>query len=377
MLAKIISPEIAAMVHAQKTLTSLRDYHNYLIEWEQLHAGYPVNLRFDYSTLFPFLRFSLNNAGDPFITRSGSKLNSHQFEQEVLTFFAKLYKAEDWWGYVTTGGTEGNFYGLLLGREAYPDGILYASDNSHYSVAKAARILRIEQVVVRSQSNGEIDYEDLSNKLNTNHPVIINLNIGTTFKGATDNLDQILEILAAREIEKFHIHCDGALGGMLLPYSKPDWMTFNRPIHSLAISGHKFIGCPFPCGIVLTRKPLVDQLASSVEYIGSKDTTIGGSRSGHAPLFLWYAIQQRGNQFEQEARECLAKAAYFHRQLKGAGLDCLLNPYSSTVVFPKPGTKVVEKWQLATQGNLAHAVIMQNHSYELLDCLLANLLKSN
>jgi len=161
---------------------------------------------------------------------------------------------------------------------------------------------------------------------------------------------------------------------MLLPYQKPGWISFNRPIHSLSISGHKFIGCPFPCGIVLTHKALVEQSFTSIEYIGSKDTTIGGSRNGHAPLFLYHAIQQRQNLFKQEVRSCVAQATYFHRQLKQAGLDCLLNLYSTTVVFPKPKAAIAQKWQLATQGNLAHVVVMQNHSYELLARLSAELL---
>jgi histidine decarboxylase len=101
-----------------------------------------------------------------------------------------------------------------------------------------------------------LNYEDFQNQLNPNYPAIINLNIGTTVKGATDNLDKILEVLSARKIEEFYIHCDGALGGMLAPYLSPDSIDFQRPINSLAISGHKFIGCPFPCGIVVTHNHL-------------------------------------------------------------------------------------------------------------------------
>ena len=29
-------------------------------------AGYPCNLNFDYSELFPFLKYCVNNVGDPF-----------------------------------------------------------------------------------------------------------------------------------------------------------------------------------------------------------------------------------------------------------------------------------------------------------------------
>ena len=126
------------MIVAENTLTSRLDsYKQTLIEKTSLHAGYPCNLSYDYRQLNQFWEFSINNLGDPFIP-SNYKIDSRDFEKEVLAFFAELYQIEDWWGYVTTGGTEGNFYGLLLGRETYPDGILYASADSHYSIGKAA-----------------------------------------------------------------------------------------------------------------------------------------------------------------------------------------------------------------------------------------------
>lgn len=349
----------------------LANYKQDLTQKTHSHAGYPYNLGYDYSSLFPFFDFSLNNLGDPFVP-SNYQIDSRYFEQEVIAFFAELYQAEDWWGYVTTCGTEGNLYGLLLGRETYPDGILYASADSHYSVAKAARFFKIPYSVVRSQPNGEMDYTDFEAKLEPSRPAIVNLNIGTTLKGAVDDLEKILEVLDAKQIKDFYIHCDGALGGMLLPYLAPGRFNFKLPIHSLAISGHKFIGCPFPCGIVLTRQALVNQLAMNIEYIGSKDTTLGGSRNGHAPLFLWYAIQQRKYLFGQEAQECVSKASYLYYQLEQAGLSCLLNRYSSTVVFPKPCEVTVRKWQLSTLGDLAHVVVMQNHSRELLERLVVD-----
>ena len=50
----------------------------------------------------------INNLGDPFVT-SNYAVHSRQFELAVVDFFAKLWKLpkrEDYWGYVTTCGTE-------------------------------------------------------------------------------------------------------------------------------------------------------------------------------------------------------------------------------------------------------------------------------
>jgi histidine decarboxylase len=77
--------------------------------------GYPCNALFDYSPLFKFLRYPLNNVGDPYLP-SNYHLNTHEFECEVLEIFRQLTDAteETTWGYVTNGGTEGNHYGIVL-----------------------------------------------------------------------------------------------------------------------------------------------------------------------------------------------------------------------------------------------------------------------
>ena len=179
------------------------EYKANLEEKTRFHAGYPYNLNYDYSELIPFFKYTINNLGDPFV-QSNYQIDSRFFEQETIKFFANLYQATDWWGYITSGGTEANLYGLILGRETYPEGILYFSADSHYSVVKAARFFRIPHVVVKSQANGEMDYQDLHKKLQSDRPAIIHLTLGTTLKGAVDDLDLILETLQAKGIKDFY-----------------------------------------------------------------------------------------------------------------------------------------------------------------------------
>ena len=84
-------------------------------------------------------------------------VHSRQFEVAVVDFFARLWRADpnDYWGYVTTCGTEGNLYGMLLARETLPDGIVYTSSETHYSVFKAAHYYRQEvEVIPQMASNG-------------------------------------------------------------------------------------------------------------------------------------------------------------------------------------------------------------------------------
>jgi histidine decarboxylase len=356
----------------------LEEFLRRLREAAALEIGYPVAFDFDYSDLFPFLSFSLNNAGDPFMPMT-YLLNSHEFEQEVVAFFAKMARAPEdrWWGYVTNGSTEGNLYGLYLARELLPDGIAYFSQDSHYSVGKNLHFLNMRHIMIRAQPNGEMDYEDLAETLRIRRdaPPIIFANIGTTMKEARDDIARIRSILDDLAIENRYIHCDAALCGGYAAFldPRPAW-DFEDGADSIAISGHKFIGSPIPCGIVLARAGHVERIGHSVAYIGSVDTTISGSRNGFTPLLLWHAIRSLGVEgLQRRIRDSLATAAYAEKRFRETGVEAWRNPQALTVVFPQPPPSVCEKWQLATAAGHSHIICMPHVRREQIDELIADI----
>jgi len=346
-------------------------YHN---------IGYPENAEFNYSDLFKFMEFSMNNVGDPF-AGSTYLLNSLSFEKEVVEFFSKLLNIneENSWGYVTSGGTEGNMYGVYLGRELYPNAILYHSIESHYSIQKIARILKMEVISVNSQENGEIDYSDLKKNLvnNKERPAVIFANIGTTMKGAIDNISKIKELIKDSGVKESYIHGDAALSGIILPFIKSDQhYNFSDGLDSISISGHKFIGSPMPCGIVIAKKSNVNKISRLIEYIAAPDKTILGSRNGITPLILWSAIKNLGEEgFKKRVSECLKKAEYAIKKFNSKGIKAWKNNNSITVVFPKPSEKLWRKWCLANSGEWAHIITSSHVSYEKIDQLVEEISK--
>jgi histidine decarboxylase len=339
--------------------------------------GYPCNRVFDYTPLYPFLSFPLNNVGDPFMP-SRYHLNTHEFEREVIDFFAALThaKPEEIWGYVTNGGTEGNMYGIYLAREIYPEGLVYYSEATHYSVPKILRMVHARNIMIKSTPNGEMDYQDLAETLRIHRdvPAIIFANIGTTMTGAVDNLGHIKQILKDNTITHYYIHCDAALSGMILPFvERPPPFDFNAGIDSMAISGHKMVGSPIPCGIALAKKCHVD-IARAVEYISSFDTTVSGSRNAITPLFLWYAIQSRGVEgFRQIVQGCLEMADYAVHHFNDHGIPAWRNDNSITVVFPKGPQAVMGKWQIALQGDVGHILVMPHVTKQQVNYLIADI----
>lgn len=343
-------------------------YDKLLMSKSSVHFGYPYNLMYDHSELYSFMKYSINNLGDPFVP-SNYGVHSRQFETSVIDFFARLWKMEQgaYWGYVTTSGTEGNLHGILLARECHPDGMLYTSKETHYSVFKAARYYRMDCNAIPTLPMGEIDYDLLKQELDRNRdrPAIINVNIGTTVKGAVDNLDRILSILQELNIprERYHIHCDGALFALMMPFIEngPE-ISFQKPIDSIAVSGHKMLGCPMPCGIALCRKEHVEKVEEHIDYLNSVDTTIMGSRNGQAALYMWYSLRKKGIKgIERDVRHCMETAKYLRDKLYEAGFACRLNELSSTVVLERPmDDNFVKRWQLACEEDIAHVVVMPN-----------------
>ena len=268
-----------ALNHTQ--VDKLEELFEEISKAKQSFLGYPVSKDFDYSALYKFLEHPINNLGDPF-EEGTYKVQTRDMEREVVRFFAKLFRANlnDYWGYVTNGGSESNLYGLYLARETFPKAMVYYSETTHYSVKKNIHLLNIPSIVIRSQENGEIDYADFENTLvyNRHKPAIVLTTFGTTMKEAKDDVSRIKSILKKLAIQDHYIHCDAALSGSYGPFIEPHQpFDFKDGADSISISGHKFIGCPMPSGVIITKKSLRDRIAKGISYIGSLDTTITGS----------------------------------------------------------------------------------------------------
>ena len=355
----------------------LDELHARFRKLRRYYVGYPCNAEFDFSELLHFFGFAANNIGDPF-SGSNIPINTHEFEREVVADIAEFTHApkDGWWGYVTSGGTEGNMYGLYVARELFPEGICYFSEDTHYSVAKVLRLQHTRNIMLKSQQNGELDYTDLRETLRIHRdvPPIIFANIGTTMKGAVDSLAKIRAVLDDLAITNAYIHADAALSGMILPFVEhPQPWDFAAGADSIAISGHKMLGSPLPSGVVLARKSHVDRIARSIEYIGALDTTISGSRSAFGPLFLWYRLRTLGREgLKAMVHRSLALAAYGVDALRARGIDAWRNENSVTVVFPRPPESVMKKWIVAPRGKIGHIITMPHMTEDIIDEFVAD-----
>jgi histidine decarboxylase len=346
------------------------------------HMGYPYNLKYDYKKYGNLLNFSINNLGDPFV-ESNYGSHTRMFEIAILDWFAQRWDItrDDYWGYVTCCGTEGNLHGIYLGRENYPNGILYTSEESHYSIPKAARMFRMKCEIIKCNDDGSMDLAHFRNCLvkNKGSPAIVNLNIGTTFKGAIDDIDGAVHCLydCGYKDDDFYIHCDGALVGLMVSAFEGGFLSFKKPIGSISVSGHKLLGSPIPCGIIITRKKHIIALSknNNVDYIRSVDTTIMGSRAGLPCVFIWdYLVRNGWEGIKHTVNTCVENAQYLADSLRKVGVKrVILNKWSNTVVFEAPSLDITRKWQLATTKDLCHIVVMPNIGKEKIDKFIQSL----
>ncbi|MEY9590727.1 histidine decarboxylase [Bradyrhizobium yuanmingense] len=333
--------------------------------------GYPFAKGFNYESLWRFLTVSGNNFGDPFGSQS-YRVNSRLLECEVIKFFAQLFRAapSETWGYVTSGGTEGNTYGLYLGREVFPDGVAYFSSDTHSSVSKAVRLLRLEHVVVQAGRTGEIDYDDLARQASRfrHRPAIVVANIGTTMKEGKDDVSKVRQALHGAGLEEIYVHSDAALCGPYAPFQIPRTpFDFLDGVDSIVLSGHKFFGAPVPCGIVLTRKKHVQQVLRTSNYV---DVTLSGSRSAYTPIVLWYAIRKLGIEgIKHTFEQCEGLAGYAVDQLRTRGTNAWRNPSALTVVLPPVEERLGAKWQIMTQ-DVSRVVVTPGTTKKQIDALV-------
>jgi histidine decarboxylase len=339
--------------------------------------GFPATGEFDYRPLAPFFEHGLSDVGDP---EAGSTVEHHtrSMEAEVVDFFADLFRApaDDRWGYVTTGPTEGNLYGLYAARVMYPDGLVYLSEAAHPSVSTAVDLLGLPSITIRTSPSGELDYVDLRRVMDTRRtrPAIVVANAGTPVTGAVDDIRQIQRVFQDLAMARHYVHADATLGGVpaALLDEQPGFDLADGA-DSVSVGGQEFIGTPFPSGAVILRRSLRDRVARA-ETSDAPDAVLGGTRNGHAALLLWYALRRLGVAgLRERAEHSRELAEYLVRRLAELGWPTWRNPEAYTVLLKAPGSEIANRWRLSIVDGWTRVACLPGVTREQVDRFLADL----
>jgi histidine decarboxylase len=330
--------------------------------------------------------------------------------------------------------------------------VAFYSEDTHYSIIKAMRVMAIQTFYeigtekypnenplapgqpwpkeVPSQGGndgpGSIDIESLCKLVEffaaKGYPILACFNYGTTFKGAYDDVEAagnaLLPILNKYGLDErkvyydpedptkydirngYWFHVDGALGAAYMPFVEMAYnmgkisqrgpnFDFRLPfVHSIAMSGHKWIGTPLPCGIYMTKTKYQLRPPDDPEYIGSQDTTFAGSRNGFSAMLLWDYLAK--NSYAAQVNKVLYTeniATYAYLQLKaleeklGEDLWVARTPLSLTIRFKRVNDDIVFKYSLSGETlyvrgqkrEYSHIFLMAHVTTALIDELIQDL----
>jgi histidine decarboxylase len=388
-LLSILVPSLCWPVTPQDR-QRLDQFAQKVIAKSQKLAGYPVNQDTSLDGFYAWYvksklyRASMNNVGNP-RNQSPYSINTHSFENEVVDYFAKLYgyKEDDYWGFVTGSGTDGNNHGIYYGRKflqakSTVPPIIYVSEEAHYSIKKLADVQNSELRLIKATDMGQMDLDDFEKQLDPTRPALVVIALGTTFKGAIDDQAAIRKVLAEKHKGPEYIHLDAALFGGYLPYLGGEAAGLvNQQLQkfdSIAVSGHKFFGFDEPLGIFITTKEAFGNLNPfHVPYLNDAVPTITCSRSALDPLKFWWKLHStRMDQFQVISTNLLSNADYLLEKLQAAGIKAWKNPYSNTIFFERPPGEILGKYDLAPDespvfGKLAHFIIMPHVNKKLMN----------
>ncbi len=369
-----------------------------VIAGKKLSIGYPVNQNVELQEFYRWYAesgladVSMNNVGNP---RKPSlyTLNTHQFENEVIDFFAPLYgfAKDDAWGIVTYSGTDGNNHGIYFGVKYLQSfskikPLLYVSEQAHYSIKKLGDLQNLEMRFIPTNKMGQLDVAAFEKVLDPKRPALVVVAMGTTFKGAIDDQQGIDKVLKRKKPVAVYRHLDAALFGGYLPFSEHADLVNRAKTHfdSIAVSGHKFFGLDEPMGIFITSNDVLSrQNPFSVPYLNDAVPTITCSRSALGALKFWWKITRIGKEgYSRQAAMILKNAEYLKKRLDEINYPAWKNDFSNTVFFRRPSQWIMDKWGLAPDedprlgGKLAHNIVMQQVGIETLDQFVEDLKKN-
>ena len=268
-------------------------------------------------------------------------------------------------GVLVSGASIANITALIVARNAAcPDirekglhsqkGRLtaYCSTETHNCITKAVEIIGLGTEGLRKipvnddmTINIELLQSAIKKDRDSGHiPFCIIGNAGTVNTGATDSLDELLEI--ARR-EKIWLHIDGAFGALakLTPRFE-DRLQALEKVDSVAFDLHKWMYMPYEVGCVLFKNPDLHKAAFSgkVNYLAAHERGLPGGPDtisnygmelsrGFKALKVWMSLREHGiEKYKRLINQNIDQAFYLGEQIGQMEDLELLTPVTLNIV---------------------------------------------
>lgn len=325
---------------------------------------------------------------------------THKIEKELIDLCAQqIFEGGDheFDGYVASGGTEANIQAIWILKNYYMQefdadadeiGLVFSED-AHYSMPKAAKLLSLQTVVtVVDETTRSITKESVVERIATAKKkgikyFIVIMNMSTTMFGSVDDIDQITGWLDELDID-YKVHIDGAFGGYIYPFAvaNSSYTFKNHHINSFTLDGHKMLQSPYGTGIYLTRKGFMEYaLTEEANYVKGKDYTLVGSRSGANAIAVWMIMRTYGSDgWKAKITKLLNKTTRLCSNLDDRGVEYFRNPDMNIVTIRAKyiNEELAHKYMLVPDVHDANVkwwkiVVMDHVKQGLIDSFLSDL----
>ncbi|GBP26637.1 Glutamate decarboxylase 1 [Eumeta japonica] len=203
-------------------------------------------------------------------------------ELQIIEHVLKKFGIPDGDGIFSPGGSVSMLYAITTARfhafpqvktkgiKALPEMIIFSSEDSHYSVGKAAHWLGFgtDSVrLVRVNEHGQMLTDELEVAIKDElthgrHPLFVNATAGTTVLGAIDDLERVADVC-----QKYHVwmHVDSHI----VQSTQAEASRAN----SISWNPHKMVGAPLHCSLFLVREKelLYKCNSASAQYLFQAD----------------------------------------------------------------------------------------------------------
>jgi tyrosine decarboxylase / aspartate 1-decarboxylase len=256
-------------------------------------------------------------------------------------------------GYVASGGTEANMQAIWIYRNFFQQEFsakneqigIVCSQDSHYSMDKAANVLNIQIEKVAVDSNERTISEEaiqhaieLLEQRGVTHFIVV-ANMMTTMFGSVDSIDLYTETLGQLGVS-YKLHVDGAYGGFYYPFTKKDsQLTFLNPnVSSVTLDAHKMLQAPYGTGIFLCRKGLIHYAnTKQASYVEGEDYTLIGSRSGANAVAIWMILSTYGPfGWLEKILTLQNRTEWMCGELKRLNIEYYRNAYCNIITIKAP-----------------------------------------
>lgn len=312
---------------------------------------------------------------------------TQEIEREVLEIVAvDIFKsnANQYDGYMATGGTEANIQALWIYRNFFintnqaklSEIMIVASEDTHYSIAKGANLISLDLMKVK------VDFETrriLVNEFEASLSkaiaegkkyFIVVANMGTTMFGSVDN-PEVYTNLFERYKVSYKLHIDAAYGGFVYPFiAAENNLDFsNEKVSSITIDAHKMLQAPYGSGIFLCRKNLIENvLTKEAEYVEGMDLTLCGSRSGANAVAVWMILATYGaNGWFEKVKILQLRTDWVCKQLDALNIEYFREPFMNIVTIKAEyiPVEIAHKYDLVPQkhnvDNQWYKIVLMEH----------------